>query len=43
MGEKNQMEDKKDWKIRQMWRCECWVSKMVIPVYGESEGEALCD
>ena len=22
---------------------ECWVSKMVIPVYGMSEGEALCD
>ena len=21
----------------------CWVSKMVIPVYGVSEGEALCD
>ena len=21
----------------------CWVSKMVIPGYGVSEGEALCD
>ena len=21
----------------------CWVSKMVIPVYGVSEEEALCD
>ena len=21
----------------------CWVRKMVIPVYGASEGEALCD
>ena len=24
-------------------RSVSWVSKMVIPVYGVSEGEALCD
>ena len=26
----------------QFWS-SCWVSKMVIPVYGVSEGKALCD